>query len=438
MVRVGSGNFVPAVVLGIFLAAGLAALPAAAQVHPSELPPLVPDGEFPRCTAYELVEVGFPDHKHQQYWPTWETPVDEAGRPYGPGSLCAGGEVIPRPDLFIEPDLKRYGPFTIQHSPVYRDCDIIQFVELLDWAWHEVPPLLGLTTGDRCHHQSGQQRSIPGADRAGHLAVLHPGRRPSRDGTLARPAAPHPGLGTRPSWCWSPDWLLRENFGGFAAALVDQGLWEYRGEHGQHLVNYMAQFRSEGPILSSPPIIDAVLSGGLDPEPQRDREIYRKACYGDILDDLGTRGEPRRPGRCCGSSWPWCAAAFPSTRVFWRPTGWVLTTWLGAWIRPCWGDPGARTLPWRPPTGALNSASGPPCAAGPDSHPGDGKVPAMSPNPTPRVRFAPSPTGTPSRGRGPHRPVQLAVRPQPGRGLRAAHRGHRPAAQHRRIIRRDP
>src|SRR5438132_523154 len=32
----------------------------------------------------------------------------------------------------------------------------------------------------------------------------------------------------------------------------------------------------------------------------------------------------------------------------------------------------------------------------------------------------------PARGRGPHRPVQLALRPQHGRHVRPPHRGHRP------------
>ena len=121
---------------------------SAAQIHPSQLPPLTADAQFPRCTARQLATVGFPDHKHAQHWPGWEVMRDADGRTYGPESLCRYKRVIPRPDLIIRPGSKRLGPFTIEHNPGYSDCDMIQFLELLDWAGHEVPPLLGMEMPD--------------------------------------------------------------------------------------------------------------------------------------------------------------------------------------------------------------------------------------------------------------------------------------------------
>ena len=53
---------------------------------------------------------------------------------------------------------------------------------------------------------------------------------------------------------------------------------------------------------------------------------------------------------------------------------------------------------------------------------------ADAPGPV-RVRFCPSPTGTPARRPDPHRPVQLGVRPPPRRHVRLPDRGHRRRAR---------
>ena len=55
-----------------------------------------------------------------------------------------------------------------------------------------------------------------------------------------------------------------------------------------------------------------------------------------------------------------------------------------------------------------------------------------------RVRFAPSPTGYLHVGGARTALFNWLVRPQAGRHVRAAHRGHRPRAQHRREHARDP
>ena len=55
-----------------------------------------------------------------------------------------------------------------------------------------------------------------------------------------------------------------------------------------------------------------------------------------------------------------------------------------------------------------------------------------------RVRFCPSPTGSPARRPGPHRALQLGLRAPPRRHLRLPDRGHRQGAQHPGVLRRDP
>ena len=255
---------------------------SAAQIHPSQLPPLTADAQFPRCTARQLATVGFPDHKHAQHWPGWEVMRDADGRTYGPESLCRYKRVIPRPDLIIRPGSKRLGPFTIEHNPGYSDCDMIQFLELLDWAGHEVPPLLGMEMPDS-------------------LLVINPDNLPAYteqtgygmwrlydlkgDTCVTEPWPILQGrtLDAHAAFMMVTDWILDAHVGGALPPWLHQGLVEYCGEDGQHLVNYMAQFRSDGPVVMPPALIDALLSRGPDPDPQRDREVYRKACYSAFL-----------------------------------------------------------------------------------------------------------------------------------------------------------
>ena len=58
--------------------------------------------------------------------------------------------------LIVEPDQKSYRQFVLRHNPGYENCDMIPFLELLDWANHVVPSLIGLAT--RRHHGDPQSR----------------------------------------------------------------------------------------------------------------------------------------------------------------------------------------------------------------------------------------------------------------------------------------
>lgn len=270
---------------GFFLVGSLLILGAGsapAQLHPSVLPPLTPDAHFPRCSAMELVEIGFPDHKHAFTWYGWEVLKDEQGRPYGPGAFCRHKELIPRPDLHIEPDRKVFGQFVLEHNVAYSDCDMLYFMELVDWAWHEVPALIGLSSSDTLTMVNPDNNEAYGRLTGYGIWRLY---LLEDDRAIMQPWPVLQGrtLDGHAAFMLVTDWLLRENLGDALPPWLHQGLVEYCGEHGQHLVNYMAQFRKEGSVLMSPPLVDALLSRGPDPDPQTDREVYRKACYSAFL-----------------------------------------------------------------------------------------------------------------------------------------------------------
>ncbi len=273
-------RFSSLIVLLVILLFGAAG--ARAQSHPSQLPALTPEAFFPRCSARELATVGFPDHKHSFLWPDWETLVDADGRTYGPGSFCQHRQVIPRPDLIISADTKGIGPFVIKHNPGYSDCDMLQFLELLDWAGHEVPPLLGLSLPDSLIVTNPDNLEAYSAqtgfgmwrlyDLAGDQVIMEPW--PILQGRT---------LDAHAAFMLVTDWTLRSHVGSALPPWLQQGLVEYVGEDGQHLVNYMAQFRADGDVLMTPLLVDALLSKGPDPELMLDREIFRKACYSAFL-----------------------------------------------------------------------------------------------------------------------------------------------------------
>ncbi len=275
----GSRRFLAALTMAVVL---LGASGGLAQIHPSQLPPLTPDGPFPRCSPRQLATAGFPDHKHAQYWSGWQVLHDAQGVEYGPGTWCEGKQLKPRPDLIVEPAVKRAGPFAIYHNPGYGVCDMVQFLELLDWAGHEVPPLLGLELPDS-------------------LAVLNPDNLPrytemtgygmwrlyklEGDRVIMEPwpILQSRTLDAHAAFMLVTDWILQDRFGDALPPWFRQGLVEYCGEDGQHLVNYMAQFRTDGPVTMPPALVDALLTRGPDADPQKDREVYRKACYSAFL-----------------------------------------------------------------------------------------------------------------------------------------------------------
>lgn len=268
---------------GLVLAAALlTAGAAAAQTHPADLPPLVPAAAFPRCSDRQLAAAGFPDHLHAWTWPGWETPVDEQGRPFGPGAFCRRKELLPREGLQVLPAQKRFGNFVLQHNPGYADCDMVQFLELLDWAGRSVPPLLGLELPDTLTvvnpDNNDQYREATGQGvwrlyaLQGDRCVVEP-----------FPILQARTLDGHAAFRLVCEWILAEALPTDLPPWLRQGLAEYVAEDGVHLVNYMNEFRPAGPILYSPPLIDAILGGAPDPDPGRDREHYRRACYSAFL-----------------------------------------------------------------------------------------------------------------------------------------------------------
>lgn len=256
---------------------------AAAQTHCSQLPPLTPTTEFPRCSERQLTAVGFPDHMHAQHWSTWQVLQDAAGVPYGPGSLCERGRtLLANEELVSEPGEAHYRQFVIKYNPEFPPCNAIGFVELVDWANHIVPELLGLATDDTLtmlnpdssrHYteQSGQ-----GVWRLykldGNTAIIEPFHV-----LVARTLDGHA------AFMLVTDWILQRALPRPLPLWLHQGLVEYMGEDGTHLRNYMAQFRAGGPILFSGPLVNGILARGVVADEAADREMYRRACYSAYL-----------------------------------------------------------------------------------------------------------------------------------------------------------
>ena len=255
---------------------------AAAQTHASQLPPLTLEGPYPRASEAVIGRVGFPDHLHEYHWGGWTPVMGPDGVTVGPGSLCTLKQPVPREGLVIEPDVKRYGPWILRHHPGYADCDMLPCVELLTGAQARMQELLGFAPHDT-------------------LDIVNPGtvehyleltgygvwRLYKLDGNdavieafatlLARQLDGHG------AYMLAIDWILRQNLAQPLPAWLHQGLVEYLGDDGIHLADYMAEFRVHGPVLMGPAEIDAILNAGLDPEPYRDREMFRKACYNAFL-----------------------------------------------------------------------------------------------------------------------------------------------------------
>jgi hypothetical protein len=265
----------------LLLMTSLAAGEAGAQNHCSELPPLTPDAVFPRCSALEIAQLGFPDHKHAHHWGSWEILTDSLGE-YGPGTLCEHKAVHYRDDLIIESDQKSFGQFVLRHNPEYQKCDMIPLLELLDWANHEVPDLLGLATSDTL--------SIFNPDNSHHYKeVCGYGvwRLYSLDGDDCI-IQPYPVLMARTldghgAFMLVTDWILHKAIEADLPPWLHQGIVEYVGEDGMHLISYMGEFRPAGSVLLSPAEVDAKLAAGMDPDEGRDREMFRRASYSSFL-----------------------------------------------------------------------------------------------------------------------------------------------------------
>ena len=275
------------VALLTLVAATLVAGMAEAQTHSSQLPPLTPDAEFPRCTGRELEVAGFPDHLHTHTWYGWEPLVDENGETYGPGAFCQFKKLTPREGLVVHPDQKQYGQWVIRHHPDYSDCDMVQFIELMDWAGRAVPPLLGLGTPDTL-----QIFNPDNVDHYKEMSGQGTWRFYKLEGTRCV-MQPWPVLQKRTlegdaAFMLAADWTLRRTVGDVLPPWLHQGIIEYVSEDGAHLLNYMAEFRprfEDDPrgLLMSAPLVDALLMSGVNPDDSADRENYRRACYSSFL-----------------------------------------------------------------------------------------------------------------------------------------------------------
>jgi hypothetical protein len=266
-------------VLGLVL---LSAPVAGAQTHCSQLPRLTPDASFPRCTDQQLATVGFPDPMHAYTWRDWELLVDAEGQTYGPKSMCEWKALTPREGLIVEPDQKKYRNFVLRHNPGYSKCDMIQFIELLDWANHDIPALIGLSNPDTLKILNPDN-----VDEFRKLTGLGVWRFYALDGNECI-MQPWPTLMARTldahaAFMLVTDWILRKHLATDLPPWLHYGLMEYLSEDGVHLLSYMNEFREDGPVLLTPDAVNALFAAGVDPDEAKDREGYRKACYTSFL-----------------------------------------------------------------------------------------------------------------------------------------------------------
>ncbi|MCP4571162.1 MAG: hypothetical protein GY838_02305 [bacterium] len=260
----------------------LFALPAVAQFHPADLPPLTPDTVFPRCNARQLELAGFPDHMHAHTWSDWQAPVDADGEPYGPGAYCDRGGFISARDVRMTDEAKSRGNLVLVHHAGYGPCDMLPFLGLADMAHRELTALLGFDAPDTLIMVNTDNvphfREVTGLDiwhfyqREGSRALLQP------IGTLqARTLDGHAAYQV------VAEWLLDQGLPVDLPLWLRQGLVEYLSEDGVHLVNYMAEFRKEGPVLMTPEEASEILGAGVNPDRGQDRYLHRRACYTSFL-----------------------------------------------------------------------------------------------------------------------------------------------------------
>ncbi|MFT7700117.1 MAG: hypothetical protein ACI8S7_001954, partial [Candidatus Krumholzibacteriia bacterium] len=79
------------------------------------------------------------------------------------------------------------------------------------------------------------------------------------------------------------DWILNQALPQDLPPWLHHGLVEYMGEDGAHLFNYMAEFKTAGPVLFSAPLVDAIFAKGVDADEGADREMFRRASYSAFL-----------------------------------------------------------------------------------------------------------------------------------------------------------
>lgn len=258
-----------------------AAAPPAAP-HPHLLRDLTPDGPYPRFTPAELAACGYPDHMHAFFWPDWSPPVDQQGRPYGPGSSCRGGRPAPGSGMEGREGLLALGPFTLETPAAYTPCEVAFFAEICDWARVRCRDLLGLRPAGRLHIISPpdldayRQRTGFGAWRlhalAGDTCVIQP-----LATLLARTLAGHAAVELTTLWA------LDQTTGQALPPWLRWGLALYLGDAGIHLNNFVARHRAAGIVPYAPARADAILSAPPAADPEVDQQDFRLAMHAAFL-----------------------------------------------------------------------------------------------------------------------------------------------------------
>ncbi|MCP4291782.1 MAG: hypothetical protein GY780_08090 [bacterium] len=255
---------------------------AFAETHPNDMPKMELDASYPRLSADELAASGFPDHLHAYWWPSHQPEADADGRIYGAGSFCSRKQLVEQDGLIIEPGRFSYGDFVTIQNQAYKTCDILPLLENLVWANHEFSQLLGLVCQDTLTVISPdnipQYREQTGQDiwrlykLKGNLAIIEP------YGTLQARTLDGHGI-----FMLVADWLLKESLPQDLPGWLHSGLVHYLGQNGVHLSNYMLEFRPQGSVLYSPSLVNHILGQPVDPDPGRDREMFRRANYSAFL-----------------------------------------------------------------------------------------------------------------------------------------------------------
>lgn len=287
----------------------VAATPPPAM-HPHHLADLTPNGPFPRFTPEQLAASGYPDHMHAFFWPDWQPPLAADGLPYGVGSLCRRGQMVPRDGLTVDPGRLALPWLTFACSPDYAPCDLMLFVELSDWARHRAHDLLGLAP-------DGQLRIVNPDNLESYMARTGYGSwrlyRLDGDSCIVEPV---PTLQARTlvghvAVELTTLWTLDRSTGDRLPLWLRQGLASYLADMGPHLANFMSPYRPEGPVFLPPAEIDTILAAPPDPNGERDQKRFRCASYSAfvmvwrLVEDHG--GLPRLrealAGVVAGDSW---------------------------------------------------------------------------------------------------------------------------------------
>lgn len=258
---------------------------------------LVPaDAGYPRFAPEQLAADGYPDPHHAYFRPGWSPRTDADGTPFGYGTLCRGLQWLERPDAELGEGRLRLGRYTLEYHPDYDVCALAPFVAFCEAAELDLVELWGLEPAGELlminpdNVQAYQVRTGQGTWRTfrleGDTAILQP-----VPVLLARTLAPHA------AYDLVGRWLLASRVGDALPVWLLDGLAAYGADLGVHLNNFMNQFRVEGPVLLAPDETEKLLSAGVIPNEEIDREMYRRARYSAFLMAWRLVEEHGGPGR---------------------------------------------------------------------------------------------------------------------------------------------